>query len=331
MIRIGKRALAPAVALLCIAPAACSKDDSKSSSSGETFKSFEPAAVDSSFSEPRDAVPLDNGGVAFIARANGSNVPPDDAPTAGDQAAVNDSYAVFVSDSPKAAPRIIVKNLIAPFNMASDGKDTLWVADIGGGDDGQGAVLQISIASGSSTPLAAGFHAQGLATDKAGKVYFTGKDPSSNLPGVFHLDGTTPVVTGGQFVSPSGLDIADDGTIYVADPAAGRDLDDGQINGSGQGVVFKVVGTTVTVVTAGFEAGYPTGIAIGPDGRIIISAYKDRGQQSAIILVDPKAPASPSVITDKLEDTFSSAGLHRSRTTGLMAWSGGNTVYSIQP
>lgn len=330
MIRMGTRALAPAVVLLCVASAACSKDDSKSSSES-SFKSFEPAAVDSSFSEPRDAVPLDNGGIAFIARANGSNVAPDDAPTAGDLAAVNDAYAVFVIDAPKGAPRIVAKGLMAPFNIASDGKDTLYVADLAGGSDGSGAIIQISIASGSSTPLATGYRPQGVATDKAGKVYFTGKDANSNLPGVFHLDGTTPIVTGGQFVSPSGIDIADDGTIYVADPAAARGLDDTQISGSGNGALFKIVGTNVTVVTAGFEAGYPTGIALSPEGHVIISAYKDRGAQSAIIDVDPAKPADASLITDKLEDTFTSAGLHRSRVTGLMAWSGGNTVYSIQP
>jgi len=37
------------------------------------------------------------------------------------------------------------------------------------------------------------------------------------------------------------------------------------------------------------------------------------------------------VVSDKLTDIFASAGLHRSRATGNMAWSGGNTVFLITP
>jgi len=103
------------------------------------------------------------------------------------------------------------------------------------------------------------------------------------------------------------------------------------MHGAGHGVLFQIKGSAVTVLAGGFEGGYPTGIAMSPDGHIIVSAYAGRGGQSAVLIFDPKAPATPQVITDKLQDTFISAGLHRSLKTGTMAWSGGDTVYMIKP
>lgn len=329
----GNWILVPVVASIVAAPvlAACSSDDETTDK--PAFKSFEPAAEDPSFSQPRDAVPLDNGGFAFLARANGTNAGPgEDAAQEGSLAQINDRYALFVVDAPKATPRIVIKDLIAPFNLATDGKDKLYVADIGGGPDGQGALLEVSISSGSSNPLASGYQPQGVTVDKNGKVYFTGKDKTTGAPGVFTLDGPNAISTDAQFRSPSGIEVADDGTIYVADPAAGMYVeDDGVMRGSGDGVIFKISGQSVSILAGGFEAGYPTGIALSPDGHLVVSAYANRGAQSAVLIFDPKNPASPRVVTDKLQDTFVSAGLHRSLKTGNMAWSGGDTVYVIQP
>jgi hypothetical protein len=329
--RGGRRRIAPFV-LLVFAAVGCSKEEPATEG---PFKSFEPAANDpAAFTEPRDAVPLDNGAIAFLARAPGSNTP--DQENAGEEGATAqlvDRYAVFVKDDPKAALRILTKDLVAPLNIASNGRDLLFVADIGGGATGGGAIVQLPVAGGAGTPLAEGFRPRGVATDAGGKVFFTGTDPATGQPGVFALEGNAgrAIVTGGQLKSPSGLDIADDGTIYVADSSAARDLDDGQVTGSGHGVVFKIVGGTATVVTAGFEAGYPTGLALTPSGKLAISAYAGRGSQSAVILVDPANPAAQALFTEKLTETFASAGLHRSRATGQMAWSGGDTVYIIQP
>lgn len=323
--------LVPMIGAILMAPASgCSSEDEQAE---PAFKSFEPAAEDPQFSEPRDAVPLDNGAIAFIARVNGSAALPEDAidsdPDVKAQATGNDLYGVFIIDAPKAAPRIIQRNLVAPFNIATNGKDKLYVADIGGGPTGQGVIWEMGLTEGPMTPLAEGFQPQGVATDKAGKVFFTGKDKTTGEPGVFTLEGL--VVVGGLLQTPSGIDIADDGTIYVADPTAARNLEDEAIDGSGNGVVFKIVNGAASVLNAGFEGGYPTGLALAPDGKVVVSAYKDRGAQSAVYLIDPANPRSPSIVTAKLETTFASAGLHRSRATGTMAWSGGNTVYVIQP
>jgi hypothetical protein len=170
------------VASIVAAPtlAACGDDDE--SSPGSAFKSFAPAAKDPSFSQPRDAVPLDNGGFAFLARANGTNAGADeDAPQTGDLALINDRYAVFVIDAPYGTPRIIQRDLIAPFNLATDGKDKLYVADIGGGPDGQGALLEVSIAGGAANPLASGYQPQGVTVDKNGKVYFNRTTPQNDV------------------------------------------------------------------------------------------------------------------------------------------------------
>jgi hypothetical protein len=266
------------------------------------------------FTEPRDAVPLDNGAIAFLARSTESH-----------------RYALFVIDAPGAAARVVYKDLTAPFNVAGNGKDTLYVADIGGGKDGQGAILQVPVAGGSATSLADGYKPQGVATDASGNVYFTGTKPSTGAQGVFSLSGGTvrEVVVGGQLKSPSGLDVDDDGTIYVADATAALYLDDAHVTGSGHGAVFAIRGGAATLVTAGFNAGYPTGIAV-TGGKIVISAYADRGSNSAVLIYDIANPGSaPTVYVDKLKDTFASAGLHRSRLSGALVWSGGDTVYLI--
>src|SRR5688572_13942685 len=93
--------LVPMAGMALVAPVACGSDDEGAEPSA--FASFEPAATDPSFSEPRDAVPLDNGGIAFIARVNGGNALPEDAPESGEltPATVNDRYGVFVIDAPK--------------------------------------------------------------------------------------------------------------------------------------------------------------------------------------------------------------------------------------
>jgi len=103
------------------------------------------------------------------------------------------------------------------------------------------------------------------------------------------------------------------------------------MHGAGHGVLFKIKDGATTVLAGGFEGGYPTGIALTPDGHIAVSAYANSGSQSAVLLVDPANPGTPRVVTDKLQDTYISAGLHRSLKTGTMAWSGGDTVYMIQP
>lgn len=292
--------------------AACSKDEAPAPG---PFKSFEPAANNpATFTEPRDAVPLDDGAIAFLARSTESN-----------------RFAVFVIDAPGAAPRVLYKDVVAPFNIASNGKDTLYVADIGGGKDGQGAILQLAVAGGNATLLAEGYKPQGVATDSAGKIFFTGTKPSTGEQGVFTVSGSTAteILVGGQLKSPSGLDVDDDGTLYVADATAALNLEDAQVTGSGHGVVFAISGGAAKVITAGFNAGYPTGIAVA-GGKVVISAYADRGSNSAVLIFDLAKPGSaPTVYVDKLKDTFGSAGLHRSRATGAFAWSGGDTVFVI--
>jgi sugar lactone lactonase YvrE len=192
--------------------------------------------------------------------------------------------------------------------------------------------LDIPISGGNATPLAEGHRPQGVATDAAGKVHITGRDPQTGLPGVFVLDGGTAraIVTGGDLRSPSGLDIADDGTIYVADSTAAGDLGDELVSGAGRAAVFEIKGTNTRVVAAGIEGGYPTGIAIAKNGNLVISAYVDRGSHSAVVILDLKKPKEPTIYTKKLETTFASAGLHRSRQNGTMTWSGGDTVYVIK-
>ena len=278
------------LAVAILAAAAC-KDDPQDPAG--PFAAFDPAANDPArFTEPRDAVPLDNGGIAFIARAPGTAGR--DAENAGENgmpAALADRYAVFVIDAPGGAARIVHEGLVAPFNIAAHG-DHVYVADLGGGADASGAVLDIALGGGQATLLGEGFRPQGVTTDASGKVHMTGRDPATGLPGVFALDGNNPraIVTGGDLRSPSGLDIADDGTLYVADSTAGGDLPDELAIGSGRAAVFEIKGGNARAIASGIEGGYPTGIAISKDGKLIVSAYVDRGSHSAVLILDPAKP-----------------------------------------
>lgn len=276
------------------------------------------------FTEPRDAVPMDDGSIAFLARQNHSALEDAD-PEEGAAAALADRYAVWVMAKGEA-PKPIAAPTVAPFNIAAAG-DTLWVADLGAGAEGGGALLKMSRA-GDATLVAEEYRPQGVAVGPDGKVYFTGRDPASGEPGVFVLEGDSPraMVTGGMMKSPSGLDVAEDGTIYVADAAAASEVDDAQVTGSGHGVVFQIVERTVTVVSAGFHAGYPTGIALS-GSKIAVSVYAHRETQSAILWIDRHDPTNTVLTTKSLEGIDRSAGLHQSK--GRMVWSGGNAVYLV--
>jgi hypothetical protein len=284
------------------------------------------------FTDPRDAVPLENGGAAFLARASASTERSEESGQEGARVDLADRYAVFLIERPGAAPRKLYDDLVAPFNLATNGRDLLYVADLGAGENASGVLVQLTL-TGEATPIVSGFKPQGVATDKDGKVFFTGTDPASGAPGLFVVEGTSAraVATGLPFASPSGVDVADDGAIYVADPTAARNVDDTEISGNAASVLFKVAGGQVSVVNAGFDGGYPTGIAV-VGGSVLISAYADRGANSAVLRIDLASPRTATPIEDRsgrLKDTFTSAGLHRSRDSRRLTWSGGNTVYSI--
>jgi hypothetical protein len=318
-------------ALACSGAFACGGDDAPPASAFD----LQPIAASADvFTEPRDAVLVGNG-AAFVARATRSTER--NAESAGEEGArvdLADRYAVFMIDAPGAAPRKLYDDLVAPFNLATNGRDLLYVADVAGGKDMGGVLVQLTL-TGQATPLVEGYQPQGVATDKDGKIYFTGSDPASGAPGVFVVEGgqARSIASGAPFAAPSGLDVADDGTIYVADPTAARNVEDEQVTGNGPSAVFKITGGQVSVVNAGFDGGYPTGIAVLGD-RILLSAYADRGANSAVLRIDLASPGSVVVMEDRsgrLKDTYASAGLHRSRDSRRLAWSGGDTVYSIVP
>lgn len=334
MRRLGKWAHAHRAGL-CLASAsvliigitACSSASEEPQTSNDGFASFEVGANDSSFYAPIDAVPMDDGSLVFLARATNSAMA--DRGEEEEARAQRGDLTLVYHQPVGGKPVVIYDQLVLATNIASDGKDAIYVADYGAS-----AIVRISLAGRSGAPVATNVEPKGVAVGPDGKVVLTGTNVATRLPGIYTLDGdtATPIVEGGILSNLSGVDIDDNGVIYAVSATGSADVDEEFLAGSGRGVIYRIEGGIVSVLSAGFEAAEPSGLAV-VNNILAVSSYEGRGASSAVLLYDlVQRKLDPTVYTnDKLAEITASGGLHRNVTTGLLAWSGGNTVFAIKP
>jgi DNA-binding beta-propeller fold protein YncE len=298
------------------------------------FQSMAPAAnAPAAFTQPRGGVPLPDGSVALLATLEG--LPEEQTGRDGER------VGVLLQPPAGGAPSVLYAGdaMVSPFDIDAslDGK-TLYVADPAAGAESGGAILELLVAGGSApTELASGYRPRSVTVAADGSMYFSGIDPMTGQPGVFHLmnGATTTVFAGAPLVDPSGIALTKDGTVFVADT---RLFDaSGAMSaplGSEAGIV-RVKDGAASVFATGFATGYPAGIALSMDeANLIISGEgPDRSDTVYVIAVaDPTAP--PLVVRDefsKFQD--SSAGLKRAHDSNTFIWASlsanGGTVYRI--
>jgi hypothetical protein len=298
------------------------------------FQSMEPAAnAPGLFSEPRSGVPLADGSVAFLATVEGSS----DLETTRSGTRV----AVWLKAPGEAQPRVLYAGdkLVNPFDIDAsiDGK-TLYIADIAGGAEGDGAIVTMSPSGGEPIELVSGYAPRAITVSDNGDVFFSGLDEATGEAGVFTLSGTavSRVFAGAPLVDPSGIAVLKDGGVLVVDTR----LFDGAPgaappHASEAGVVLIKDGQA-SIFATGFATGYPAGIALTIDDKALIISGEGRDRSDTVYIVDVGNPKAPkTVVTDKFSAyQDSSAGLKRAHDSNTFIWASlaanGGTVYSIQ-
>jgi hypothetical protein len=160
-------------------------------------------------------------------------------------------------------------------------------------------------------------------------VYFTGNDPADGKPGVFKLDtkdnSVSAVSKSDLFVDPSGIVVADNGDIFVADTQTGATL---------ANVIQIPKGKDAMELLPNLRLGYPAGISISKDQQILmVSALDPVTSKDVVIRHDLKA-GTDEMFNAGIDQFEESAGLHRAKDVESYVWAdsqanGGGTVYVI--
>jgi hypothetical protein len=220
--------------------------------------------------------------------------------------------------------------LTAPFGIGIDTKGTtIFVSDPGadvllaGNETGndQGAIFAVSVSGGEPTPVAGTEDAIPRSIDiveEEGKdvLYFTGTDKSDGQPGVFSVPSAGGAVTvvfkGAPLQDPSGIAVAKDGTVYVADTVSSADQ---------KADIIVISGGKATVAVSGLRVGYPCGIALNKaDSGLLVSALDPDTLTDIVVNVD-LASMEPTTLESMTINTFSeAAGLHRAKNADVFGW-----------
>jgi hypothetical protein len=242
-------------------------------------------------------------------------------------------FQTLVDGSQPAAKEVQVGDpFVSPFGImiGTDGKQ-LYVADPGAdvpepgipeGSD-KGAIFSLPIGGGTPNILlgSEGTVPRGIdIVQENGKdvLYFTGTDKTTGQPGVFKLaaggGGATMVVEGAPFLDPSGIAVAKNGDIFVADTVSAA---------SHTANIIKISGGAATTLVSDMRVGYPAGLALTMDEKTLyVSAIDAVTLTDAIAIVDVGAGSgqTPAMFSTGISTYTESAGLHRSKNSELFAW-----------
>jgi hypothetical protein len=179
-------------------------------------------------------------------------------------------------------------------------------------------VLAVPVAGGDPTqvPGTEGFDVRML--DLTDRLVLAGAAPG-DVEGVFVVPfsgGTPEAVVTGLDNEPSGVLALDDGA-YVVAMADGR--------------VMRAQGEVAEIIFEYEDLGLPaTGLALAPDGRLMISSVSASGTAQVLLLDETGAT---TVFDQGIGANRSAAGLHRAEGGGTWAWadsSEGGGVYRIR-
>jgi DNA-binding beta-propeller fold protein YncE len=222
----------------------------------------------------------------------------------------------------------------------SSDNQMVFIADPGASinDEDQGAIWMVPTQGGTPTLVngTSGHAPRGLTlVNEAGtdQLYFTGKTPADNEPGVFKVaasGGTVEgIVKGSPFSDPNGIAITRQGTIYVVDSAAG-DLS------AGSARVIQVADNAATVFHEGLKVGFPAGIALSQDDSVALISAVDPARGTDLVVRVNLATKEESAYSSGIEMFEEAAGLHRASNAEVYAWcdstaNGSGTVFVLTP
>jgi hypothetical protein len=273
------------------------------------------------FSSPFDAV-LDSSGATVYFTALAATGPT--------------IFSAAASGSAAAAPTdLAVTGLAGPLGLAiSSDNAKLFAADVVFEDPATGAlgqIVSVPASGGAATPVSGtpGYAPIGLTAVGSGgddTLYFTGTDPTNGKPGVFSVaaSGGTPaaVAEGAPFLTPSGIAVDTNGTVYVVD----------------QSSVIAVSGGAATVLASGFATGYPGGVAFSADGSSLYVSSADPATGNDAVAVVALTPGQAVTYqlggaTGPFNGFSDPAGLHGIGTSSSFVdatASGSGAIYVIQ-
>jgi sugar lactone lactonase YvrE len=264
--------------------------------------------------------------------------------TAYDPTAGPGVFSVPADGSMATTPKTVQAGapFAAPFGItiSTDGTQ-LFVADPGATDTTSnqdlGVVFVLPTAGGTPTILSGSVltEARGVQIHQesgADVLYFTGRDRATGAVGVFKIPAAggaiTVVAEGAPFNDPSGIAIASDGTVYVADTVA---------SGSHTANVFAVKGGTAAPFLTDLRVGYPAGLAVsGDDKTLFLSSLDPATKTDQILQIDVATQTPTPLVPAAIMGNTEAAGIHRAHAAEVYAWAdtsagpNGGRVFTIK-
>jgi DNA-binding beta-propeller fold protein YncE len=273
---------------------------------------------------PWDAVPSPDGQIVYYTAIDSSGVP-----------------AVFSIPGAGGSPTELAMGapLVMPLGLdvSSDGQ-TLYVADpwsAGASGNAIFAVPQMGRASPMLVNGTAGTEPQGVAiADENGsdQLYFSGINPQTGQGAVYKIvaagaGDATIIAQGAPLITPSGVTVASDGTIYVLDRLG---------SGDGMGAVLRIKDGAVDKIASDVRmGGQYAGLALTLDETTLMVSSLDNIAGTAQVLVINLSTLQTSIVNDVIKENKGAGGLHRAHKANIFAWnglsagSGGGVVYRI--
>ncbi len=279
-----------------------------------------PAAQGADFWSPFDAAPSSQADMIYFT------------------ALTTDGAGVFkvAAENGTPAPLFVGAPLVSPFGVMPDGADAfVFVVDSGSegdvADDEEdttvGRIFKIDTAGGTPVSMTA---AEGTAPksldvlEQNGDelVYFTGRDPTTKAPAVFSMDtggaALTTIVSGAPLADPSGIAVASDGTIYLADVAAENN----------DAAILRIKNGVVEVFKSDLRVGYPAGVALTLDEKQLFVSGLKKDEGTSVVHVIDLASGDVDEFDKNIGQNQNSAGVHRARQADAFAWADSNGTES---
>lgn len=212
--------------------------------------------------------------------------------------------------------------------VSGDGQ-TIFVAD-----GGANVVWALGVDGGApqAVPGTEGVAASGVEIQPGpdgDMLYVTGSD--AGTPGVWKVPAAggerMAVLTGGPLVTPMGVAVAGDGTVYVVDH-------DGFA--PDRAAVLRIKDAAATRIAENFRAGQQAGAALTTDDSLLTVSALDVDGGTAQVLLMQLDTLEKLAVTKVIYANRGSGGVHRAHNTNVFAWADHTIqkpghVYYIKP